>query len=518
MRTKNSLLNMAASFFGQIISALLSIVNRVVFLKYLNVEYMGINTLFASIISIITLVELGIGSAISVKLYKPIAQNDQKKISAYMNVYKKYYIVISFIIFVVGLFVCPIAYYLANDMIHSKDIIIIYFIYLISTSLNYLFIYNHAIISANQKQYINAAYSNIGYIIQCVIQLFVLCFYKNFVLYIFVKLFGQLFINIAISVKAEKMYSYLKIYKKEKLNDEENRKIKSDIKSIGIRKICNTVNENINTLMISYIAGVSLVGMMSNYTTIIGHVKNIISSIYSSFSASVGDLMTEDDDENKYKIFNILNFIICLIFGYFAIGILFLSNDFIKVLLDKKYIIENNLIILLTLTFYINGRMQIVSIYRNSISLFKKNRYIPFFELLIGIVISLILMNWIGVSGILIGALVGVLSTTFVFEPYNLFKYGFKYDYINRTKNYIKNFFKDMIFLFIVIIICYPLINIDVANVFIFILKGIIYTLIFSLIVFLYYRKDKNFTESYQILIYLKDKVIEKYKINKKIS
>ena len=122
-------------------------------------------------------------------------------------------------------------------------------------------------------------------------------------------------------------------------------------------------------------------------------------------------------------------------------------------------------------------------------------------------------MNWIGVSGILIGALVGVVLTTFVFEPYNLFKYGLEHDYINRIKNYIKMCIKDIVFLLVAIIVCYPLININVVNIFAFVLKGITYTLIFSVVAFLYYRKDEIFIESFKICLHIKDKIIEKYKL-----
>ena len=68
-RTKNSLINIFTGFFGQFFQLLISFINRIIFVHCLSQAYLGINGLFTNVLSMLSLAELGISSAISYALY-----------------------------------------------------------------------------------------------------------------------------------------------------------------------------------------------------------------------------------------------------------------------------------------------------------------------------------------------------------------------------------------------------------------------------------------------------------------
>lgn len=75
-RTKNTV---AGAFWGlveKISSILLPFIVRTVLIKKLGSEYLGLSSLFSSILEVLNLTELGFGSAAVFAMYKPIAEDD----------------------------------------------------------------------------------------------------------------------------------------------------------------------------------------------------------------------------------------------------------------------------------------------------------------------------------------------------------------------------------------------------------------------------------------------------------
>ena len=106
-RTKFAFLNWSSSIISQLLILLLSFVTRTFFVKYLGTEYLGINGLFSNILSMLSLAELGVGSAIIYQLYKPLAENNHKRIILLMRFYCHAYWVIGLVIFIVGIILIP---------------------------------------------------------------------------------------------------------------------------------------------------------------------------------------------------------------------------------------------------------------------------------------------------------------------------------------------------------------------------------------------------------------------------
>ena len=88
MRKKKSFTNILVAIINEVILTIINFVIRIIFLRILGSEYLGLNSLLTNVIAILSITELGISNAIIFNLYKPLAQKDYETVSKYMNYYK----------------------------------------------------------------------------------------------------------------------------------------------------------------------------------------------------------------------------------------------------------------------------------------------------------------------------------------------------------------------------------------------------------------------------------------------
>ena len=154
MRTKNSLRNAIVSIVMTVLTSLVGLIAQKIFINILGTEYLGISGLFSNIISMLGIVELGIGPAIIYNLYKPIQEKDTEKIKSLVHFYKKGYLVIAFAILGIGLLIIPFLPYIMKDVTISENIVVIYVLFLMDTFASYLIAYKQSTLYANQENYI----------------------------------------------------------------------------------------------------------------------------------------------------------------------------------------------------------------------------------------------------------------------------------------------------------------------------------------------------------------------------
>ena len=113
-RLKNSIRNMTYKFISQIFNIVLKFVNRSIFIYILGVEYLGINGLFSEILQMLSLADLGFGTAMVFSMYKPLAENDKDKLAQLTQLYKKIYTIIAISITIIGITLVPFLQYIVN--------------------------------------------------------------------------------------------------------------------------------------------------------------------------------------------------------------------------------------------------------------------------------------------------------------------------------------------------------------------------------------------------------------------
>lgn len=447
MRTYNSLKNICVAMIGQILSIIINFIARAIFIKILGSEYLGINGLFTNILSILSLAEMGIGTAIIYKLYKPLAEGDEYRTSALMNFYSKAYQRIGVLILILGILLLPILPYFIKDNQGISNISFIYILFLINTVVSYFFAYKRSIIIADQRNYITTIYKYAFYILLNIVQILLLILTKNYIYFIVTQIIITISENIMISLKADKMYPFLKENKNISLNVEDSRKIIKDVKALICHKIGGVIVGGTDNIIISSIVGIKWVGLYSNYNLIISALATIIGQIIGGVTSSIGNLNAIDSKEKSYEMYeNILFFYFWLI-GFCVICLWILFNPFINLWIGEHYVISRNLVLLIIINFYISQMRMPTLIYKETMGLFWQDRYKPLFESVINIIVSIVLAKRIGIAGVFIGTMISSITTAFWIEPYVLYKYGFK-------KNVYSYFIKFIKYTSIIIITC----------------------------------------------------------------
>lgn len=496
-RTKNSIKNITFSLVGQTSDIILSFVVRTIFVYYLGAEYLGVNGLFTNILSLLSLAELGIGSAITYSLYEPLANNNSKKIKGIMSVFKKAYISIAGFILLAGLLLLPFLHFFIKDMPDISNIRLIYIIFLLNSAVSYLFSYKRALIIADQKKYIDSIYHYTGRIILGIAQIAIIIITRNFILYLLLKLLEIVVVNILISRKVDKLYPLLKDDSPEEIQRSDLQTIIKNVKALFFHKMGGVVVSGTDNLLISKFVGLISVGIYSNYNLIISSINMFINILFQSITASVGNLGATGDNVRTKSTFEWIDFIGFWIISFSTVALLNLLNPFISLWIGNEYIFEMNIVILIVVKFYIMGIINSVLIFKEALGLFWYDRYKPIFESIINLVASIVLALYFGLPGILLGTIISTLLTATWIEPIVLFRYRFK----TNVSSYFTNYFKRI---FIVAFLCITTVNI--SNLFVdnslvgFILRIIITVIVPNFLLIILFKGKKELIQTIQFI------------------
>lgn len=450
-RIKNTTINSTVAIISKILIFVLQFICRTVFIRILNTEYLGINGLFSNILTILSLAELGIGSAIIFKLYKPIAENDTEKIKTYMKFYQKVYILIGLIISAIGIAIIPFIKYMINDVPDIKEnIYVIYILFLANSTIFYFFTYKKSLVISYQKEYIITIINFIVNVIQNIVQIIILLITKSYILYLVIQILSTFLDNYISAKKADKMYPFIKEKEYQKISKSEEKSIFSDVKSLVLYKIGTILSSGTDNIIISTFIGVKEVGLLSNYTTITNSILGFLLSFFNGFTASVGNLNTEEDDEKKESVFYqilLLSFLIC---GVVSIAIILLSNDFISIWLGNEYILNFSVCFALGFNIYVEGMRFVNYTFRDTMGLFKKGRLIPLISSICNVILSVILVQFWGMFGVLIATGITNLFITTMYDPYIIHKYKFN----TSSKRYYLTYLYYLIIFILDLVIC----------------------------------------------------------------
>lgn len=497
MRIMNSIRNSSVGLIVHIAIMMLNFISRTYFVRLLGSEYLGINGLFTNIISMLNLVELGVGSAITYSLYKPLALEDKSKVSTIMRVYKKIYYKIGTVVLGIGIALIPFLNLFINGK-YDKNIVIIFLLFLIDTIVSYFLGYKRTILEADQKIYILKLVNFIQQLTSNILAIVILILTKNYILYLVMRILVHILEDIFIIKIVENRYSYISYIDKDEFSLEEKNELKRNVKALFLHRIGGYFIFSTDNLIISKFISISTVGIFSNYTLIIESINGVIKQMINNISASYGNLIVKENCDKKLDIYNKIMFINFWIGGFSAIVLLCLINPFIMLWIGNGYTFDMKIVIVMVINFYILSMRMSINIPRTTAGLFFNDRYVCIIEAAINIITSIILVNNLGIIGVLLGTTITSISVQFITVPYLCYKHIFK----KPLKEYYIRYFSYLMTTLVTAIITYLICSININNnIYInFLYKVMVCTIVPNLIFILRYIKLDEFQYYIQLL------------------
>ncbi|CUO28003.1 Uncharacterised protein [Turicibacter sanguinis] len=509
MRVQNSLKNIAMGMITQIVVVLLGFLCRKTFLDSLGADYLGINGLLLNVLSVLSLVEGGIGGNIVYHLYKPLAERDEEKVTALIQLYKKLYAGIAVIVFLLSLGLYPFLGMVVDKSSPIPELTIVYFIFVTRNVISYLNSHKRGLINADQKGYLLSKYDLIFNVITTIMKIIVLQFTRNYILYLLIDLISFAISLLWCNKLIRKYYSYILTYKKYKVDQSVKSNLVLNFKAIMFHNIGGYLVTGTDNLLISGLVNMKSVGLYSNYTLIIGQLSGLLSPIIGGLGASIGNLIAVEGSEKNYEIFNVINLVNFWIYSFVTIVLYNLLEPFITWWIGEEYLLSNFVLIIILLNFYIGAMRGPVLNFKTKGAIFDQDKYCPLIEAIINLGASFILVKYFGLVGVFLGTTVSTLVIPFWTQPKLVYNILFE----RSVLIYFKRYFYYLILMILAGITttyCCELVKI---NGFIsLIIKGIICTIIPNILYLLLFLKTDEFKYIVSALLpYVRRYIPQKY-------
>ncbi len=436
MRSEATLKNTIWGIIQQVIVCIMSLFSRRVMLDTIGVEGVGLNAFLNSVITMLSLAELGIGNAMVYHMYAPIAVNDKEHIAKLMKSYKNVYRAIAAVIMVMGLSLLPFMDKIVKDVSYSRSYVsLIFVLFLIQTTSSYLFTYKRSMLSADQKQYIITIF-DLGYkMVTITVGIVILKLTGELAWYLLMLIFCTVAENILISIKVDRLYPYIN-ESKGALEAEERKKIASDVKNIFIGKVSGVVTNSTDSVLINSFVGTIQNGLYSNYHIILGTLSAALEQFSGAMRGSIGNLIAVESNEYIDLVFRRLMFVMFFTASFCACCLVGLIDPFISLVFGKGLLLHRIIVYICILNLYISTiNIPVLNMVTAS-GLFSYNKYISLAGTAINLIVSIILGRSMGMAGIFLGTSATYLLQ-FVLRVILLYD---KYLNISCLKVFLKNF------------------------------------------------------------------------------
>lgn len=424
---------------GSVSNALLAFISRTVFINILGTEYLGVNGLFTNILGMLSLAELGVGSAVSFSLYKPLAQKDTRKIQAIINFYRNAYRVVALIVAAVGISLIPFLHYIVRGVSEVHNIYIIYCIFLFNSVTSYLITYKTTLLSADQRNYLITNINTVVKAITAISQIIYLLIFGNYIGYLLIDAAIQLISKFYLNYFTNKRYPFIHGRNDAHLTKEERSTIFTKIRALILHKVGEVSVYQTDNIITSAFINTAVVGLVSNFTLIINTVNTFVVSIFNSATASFGNLIATETAKKQLRITKRYDFLCFVFFGWTAICLYILLDPFIIMWIGRDRLIGNLTVLLLCINYYLTGMRAGLTNVKNAAGIFEQDKWIALCQAIANLVFSIILVKPMGLAGVYMGTLISSMIPN-ISRPYVVYKYLFKQSCLPYLVEYVRRF------------------------------------------------------------------------------
>ncbi|MBR2122894.1 MAG: polysaccharide biosynthesis protein [Lachnospiraceae bacterium] len=432
--------NIAFGYLGMLVTAPASFVLRTIFIHRLSDTLLGINSTYANILSILSMAELGIGTALNYSLYEPAANHDTSRIKSYMRLYRRSYHVIGLVVAVLGILLSPFLQYLVKNPggVSVGDLRLYYFIFLFNTVSTYFVSYKYSLVNAEQKNYIQTNIITATKLCSVFLQIIVLLLFRSFLLYLLADAFVQLVQKVFVSIYLDRMYPYLKDKDVKPLEKAETNEIKRRTGAVLLLKVGDAARLQTDALIISSMIAVAVAGVVDNYQMIVTVAGNFINIIFNSVVSGFGNLVAKESRSRQYDVYRAYRLLAVWLFGYITCGMYILISPLIRQWLGPEWLLPSAAVFCMLTDFYLKGDRNVLNNFRAAAGIFEPDRFLPIIMGIVNLILSVWLCRRIGVTGIYIGTVVSGLIGNIV-RPVKLYRACFDRPYTDYFRDLLGN-------------------------------------------------------------------------------
>lgn len=438
-RVKNASRNVVFGMLLKGYQILLPFLMRTAIMYYMGDGYLGLNSLFGSILWVLNLAELGVGSAMVYSMYQPIIDNDKEQICALLKLYQKYYRMIGLVIAIVGGILTPfIPHLVKGDVPEGISIYIVYLLNLFSTCMSYwLLAYKNSLLTAHQRNDISSKVMLATNTFQYVVQFVVIMTVGDYYIYLIVQIFTQVVTNLVTAYYANKMYPDYKAAGK--MPKESVKKINNRIKDLFTMKVGQVIVSSADSIVISAFLGLASVAFYNNYNYVLTAVTGIMNVVFVSCTAGIGNSILVESEEKNYMDLKKLSFIIMWLAGMCSAVMLCLYQPFMRLWVKEKRMLPFEVVVCFVIYFFISQVNQILITYKDAAGIWHEDRFRPLVTALVNVILNIILVQFIGIYGVILSTVISVLVVGMPWILHNLFTVLFKrnaWEYIRKLGYY----------------------------------------------------------------------------------
>lgn len=438
-RVKKSLLNARVNLIFYFLTLALAFFSRKIFLDGLGADFIGLTSTLGNLLAFLNLAESGVSAAIAVVLYAPLFEHNEQKIKEIVSVMGYLYRTIGKIILSGGLLLaCFFPLIFPNAELGLPIIYLTFFSFLGSSLIGYFINYKQVLLSADQRNYVVAAYSQSANVVKILLQMGLAYYTGNYYLWVVVEfLFGILY-SIILNWKIKQVYPWLVTeVKKGKALCKEYPDVMKYTKQLFIHKIGSVAYTQVTPFLVYAFASLQAVAYYGNYTLVTSKLSSLLGNFLGGTNASVGNLVAEGNKEKILKVYWELMSIRFLFTSVAVFAMYHLLPPFITLWLGEEYVMSEALLVLVLISFALSVIRGVTEEFSFGYGLFS-DIWSPFIEAILLIIVAIIGGSLWELEGTLLGTIFSTIIIIYIWKPYFLFNKGFKLSVWNYWREFIK--------------------------------------------------------------------------------
>lgn len=498
-RVRYAAKNIIFGMGGNVITMLLRFALRTIFIARLGETLNGVEDLYTEVLTLLSLAELGVGTALNFSLYGPVARGEKEKVKSYMRLYRQAYRVIALVIAAAGLLLVPFLPYIIRDpgSLTLSQLRIYYLVFLFNTVSSYFVAYKYSLANAEQKNYIQTNTITVTKMVSVSLQILGLLLLPNYMLYLLTQAAVELFQKIFISRYLDRRYPLLKEKDVQPLSARERTEVVKKTKALLLHRIGDMARLQTDAVIISAFQNVAAVGFIGNYKLVVNSVSNYVNVIFNSVISGFGNLIATESREKQFALFKVYRFFAIWIYGFSAVGFFLLLSPLIEMVLGKSWVLSSSIISWFLIDYFLKGERIVLSNFKTAAGVFEQDKYLTLIQGIVNLAVSIALVRPLGLAGVYVGTVVSGLIAN-ITKPIIIYRVCFE----RAAWSYFRDFVKYLAVIGAALLFLIPLENLLMPRVSLagFVLMMVVITVVFNGLFLLVFSRTEEFRYLYHMV------------------